>query len=394
MIRARRVWQSSPVAQRDRRESRAEDFSPEEESEPDLHGWLKEEPQDDWRRKGKEEPDLSPEEEEEKPDLSPEEEERPDLSPEEEESPHSRTRSEVTQRSEQTQTEDEAEEMRAMMEEMKRQNEELQAREKAFIKEQDDVIAQKNGQALCDAIKKDDRGTVDKLMRGTSMIDYGARGYAGMTPLHHAARALNKELVFDLVERAPNSADAITYTRSTPSHWSVLNCAADVGRPKSQPKVDEYVQIALKLVRAMCREALLNITGPGTTAVHQMASRGHHEALAAILPVMAKKTRRGELEALINRRVGRDGVGAVDTALRSCKAAVAILKKFKGLEQTSAPDDWRSGRRRERDVVSNWLSDNRKSRRAGWGQDGSWQSGPWQGDDASRASSSWQRSTR
>ena len=44
-------------------------------------------------------------------------------------------------------------------------------------------------------------------MRGTSMIDYGARDYAGMTPLHHAARALDKELVFDLVERAPNSAD-------------------------------------------------------------------------------------------------------------------------------------------------------------------------------------------
>ena len=94
MIRARRVWQSSAGAERDRRESRAEDFSPEEESEPDLHGWLKEEPQDDWRRRGKEEPDLSPEEEEEKPDLSPEEAERPDLSPEEEESPHSRTRSE------------------------------------------------------------------------------------------------------------------------------------------------------------------------------------------------------------------------------------------------------------------------------------------------------------
>ena len=109
---------------------------------------------------------------------------------------------------------------------------------------------------------------------------------------------------------------------------------------------------------------------------------------------MAKKTRRGELEALINRRVGRDGVGAVDTALRNSMPAVAVLKKFKGVEQTSAPSDWRSHRRRERDVVSNWLSDNRKARRAGWALDGTWQSGPWQGDDASWASSSWHRSTR
>ena len=339
----------------------------EEDSDPDLHSWLKEEPEDDWRRRGKEEADLSPEEEE---------------------SPRSRTRGE------QTQTEDDEEEMRSMMEQMKRQNEELQAERQAFDKQRDDDMAQRNGQALCDAIKKDDRESVDELMHRTSLIDYGARDFSGMTPLHHAARALNRQLVFDLVERAPSSADAITYVRSTPSHWSVLNCAADVGRPKPQPKVDEYVQIARRLTCAMSREALLNITGPGTTAVHQMASRGHHEALAAILPIMAKKMRRGDLESLINRRVGKDGVGAVDTALRNSMPAVAVLKKFKGLEQTSAPSDWRSHRRRERDVVSNWLSDNRKARRAGWAPDGTWQVGPWQGDDASWASSSWHRSTR
>ena len=103
-----------------------------------------------------------------------------------------------------------------------------------------------------------------------------------------------------------------------------MNCAADVGRPKSQALVDEYVTIALQFVRAMCREAVLNIIGPGTTAVHHMTSRVHYEALAAFLPIMAMKLRRGELASLINHRVGRYSVGAVDTALRSCAAAAAF----------------------------------------------------------------------
>ena len=154
------------------------------------------------------------------------------------------------------------------------------------------------------------------------------------------------------------------------------------------------MKIAVQLVNAMCPPALLNITGPGTTAVHQMASCGHYEALAAILPIMAKKTRRDELESLINRRVGKDGVGAVDTALRSCAAAVQILKNVNGREQVSAPSDRRSGRRRQNGIVSNWLSDYRKSRKADWVWDGSWHDAPWHDDDAARACSSWHRSTR
>ena len=97
-----------------------------------------------------------------------------------------------------------------MKAQLKRQHAEFQEIQQAFHKQRDDDIAERNGRALCEAILKGVDVDIYKLMNHTRLINYGARDHSGMTPLHHAARSLNTQLVFDLVERAPDSADAIT----------------------------------------------------------------------------------------------------------------------------------------------------------------------------------------
>jgi len=221
-----------------------------------------------------------------------------------------------------------------------------------------DTHRRNNGQQLMIALQRHDEQRVESFLSlGEDEVHYATEDDSGMTCLHYAARLVNSRWVQRLLNYSPSSANAITFYARTPSQWSVLNCVADVPKPKTQIERDEHTTIVLLLVGYMSREAILNVTKHGTTCLHQLTGRGHDDALKAVLPKIEAKVGKEQLAALLNRRVGKDGLGAVDTALRSYKVVVPLLKQFGGLEQAECPSNWKQGRRRATDSSCNGRSD-------------------------------------
>ena len=119
-------------------------------------------------------------------------------------------------------------------------------------------------------------------------MDCGVADTSGMTCLHHAARSVNKELVVKLKIRSPASMDALTYHSRTPSQWSVLNCLADVPKAKDKDMQLLHAELSGMLAAEMSVDALANVTGAGTTVVHQLVARGHRWSLENVLQCRCK----------------------------------------------------------------------------------------------------------
>eukprot|EP00971_Amphidinium_carterae_P093708 1854518-Amphidinium_carterae.1 len=73
-----------------------------------------------------------------------------------------------------------------------------------------------------------------------SVAQVGAiRDVAGMTLVHHAVRAGSYRMVWEILQKCPDLANAATHARGPPSHWTALMVLCDL------PKVDERIAKAL-----------------------------------------------------------------------------------------------------------------------------------------------------
>ena len=165
---------------------------------------------------------------------------------------------------------------------------------------------------------------------------------------------------------APQLVDVLTFLGRTPSKWSCLNCAADVSKPKTQDGLEEHAEMFDILVHTALPETLANVTGFGTTIVHQLAARGHIKTLERVLPRMESKLGKERLVALMDLKVGRLELGSVDTALRANIEAATLLKTFGASEQVESPADWASRRRRANTSTHNERSDSDQKRGSRW----------------------------
>ena len=194
-------------------------------------------------------------------------------------------------------------------------------------------------------------------------MDCGFVDSNGMTPLHLAARAVSAGLCHAILDRAPESLDRISLLMRTPSSWSVLNCLADT--PFRPALADGHWELCRLFAENMTEETMMHVTANGTTHLHQLVSRGHNKSLEVVLQTMTKRRDLGKQKVafLLNHRVGPQGLGCVDTALKCNKVVVPMVKFFGGEEQTEAPDDWRANRRRNQgDGTNNARSDEKRGR--------------------------------
>ena len=189
---------------------------------------------------------------------------------------------------------------------------------------------------------------------------------SGMSALHYACRAVRLDWVTKILHIAPQLVDVLTFLGRTPSQWSCLNCAADVSKPKTQDGLEEHAAMFDILVHTALPETLANVTGFGTTIVHQLAARGHIKTLERVLPRMESKLGKERLVALMDLKVGRLELGSVDTALRANIEAAKLLKAFGDSEQVESPADWASNRRRANTSTHNERSDSDQKRGSRW----------------------------
>ena len=61
--------------------------------------------------------------------------------------------------------------------------------------------------------------------------------------------------------------------------------------------------------------------------------------------MIANKVGTDNLKSLLNTKVGKNGLGTIDIALRCNIAMGPLLKEYGATEQAEAPQDWRRGRR-------------------------------------------------
>ena len=122
-----------------------------------------------------------------------------------------------------------------------------------------------------------------------------------------------------------------------------------------------HAELCGLLADRMSVDALFNVTGNGSTVVHQLTARGHRLSLGNVLESMVNRAGQERTAELINTQVGKHALGAVDTALRCNKELVSTLKFFGGVEM-AAPEEWQPRRRRDTgDGTCNARSDNKRS---------------------------------
>ncbi len=185
---------------------------------------------------------------------------------------------------------------------------------------------------------------------------------SGMSALHYACRAVRLDWVTKILHIAPQLVDVLTFLGRTPSQWSCLNCAADVPKPNTQDGLEDHAEMFDILVHTAFPETVANVTGFGTTIVHQLAARGHIKTLERVLPRMESKLGKERLVALMDLKVGRLELGSVDTALRANLEVAKLLKKFGASEQAESPENWASRRRRATASTHNERSDSDQKR--------------------------------
>ena len=241
-----------------------------------------------------------------------------------------------------------AEEHAQVMKELAKERTRTRDLQRAVAKQAWQSARADKGLSLSLAIQRKDCETAHRLLdeHDEDAMDCGVADTSGMTCLHQAARSVNKELVMRIKLRSPASMGALTYHSRTPSQWSVLNCLADVPKAKDVPMQLLHAELSRMLAAEMSVDALANVTGAGTTAVHQLVARGHSLSLQYVLECMLWRLGREWTSALINTQVGKHQLGAVDTALRCNRELVPILKRAGGVEMAVPQDDWKPNRRR------------------------------------------------
>ena len=85
-----------------------------------------------------------------------------------------------------------------------------------------------------------------------------------------------------------------------------------------------------------------------------------HGGLLGRLDLASATSGLAQLGDMINVRVGKLELGAVDTALRCNMEAARLLKRFGGREQKARPETWERERRRETQSTHNERSDRGK----------------------------------
>ena len=102
---------------------------------------------------------------------------------------------------------------------------------------------------------------------------------AGMNALHWAVRVPSMELVFALLEKAPQLAEKATSVGRAPPHWTPMMILAD------QPLASNahHRQMASILVSHMSLNALSTRGGSLGTVSHLAAARGHVHVLKRVL---------------------------------------------------------------------------------------------------------------
>jgi hypothetical protein len=236
------------------------------------------------------------------------------------------------------------------------------------VKKEEIAMADKRGQALLVAMQRPDEEEVAAVFaeEAPDFKNFIAVDAQGMSALHYACRAVRLDWVTKILHIAPQLVDVLTFLGRTPSKWSCLNCAADVSKPKTQDGLEEHAEMFDILVHTALPETLANVTGFGTTIVHQLAARGHIKTLERVLPRMESKLGKERLVALMDLKVGRYELGSVDTALRANIEVAKLLKKFGASEQVESPEDWASRRRRATASTHNERSDSDQKRGSRW----------------------------
>jgi ankyrin repeat protein len=219
--------------------------------------------------------------------------------------------------------------------------------EAAFAKTVAEKVSNEKGQLLLTALQRRDEDLVEELLgEDHKMVNFEALDQSGMTALHHAARLVRKDWVDALLCRQPSLIDKITHFARTPSNWSVLHCAADVPRAQSDELRAVHVAVMVQLVEAASTTTICHKTGFGTTIVHQLTSRGSIETLEVLLPLLQEKLGEAALIELCSTQVGKNGLGAVDCALKTNMHIARLLKRFGAVEMRGPPPEWHGRRRR------------------------------------------------
>ena len=236
----------------------------------------------------------------------------------------------------------------SLVQECRRLGERVAEMENEMKHKEEKAQADLLGLDLLVAMQRNNGEKVEEALRlGHGRLNFHVLDASGMSALHHASRAVRLDWFQAVLQEAPSLVDVLTLWARTPSQWSCLNCAADVAKPKTPQGLLQHAAICTLLVEKSAPATIANITGHGTTVVHQLVGRGHKATLERILPIMQAKLGENVLATLMNIQVGKQKLGAVDTALRCHIATVGLLKQYGAVEQTAPPDDWSSRRRRQ-----------------------------------------------
>jgi hypothetical protein len=142
--------------------------------------------------------------------------------------------------------------------------------------------------------------------------------FAGLTPLHHAVRTFDVDLVFGILSKAPSLADAVSLPNHQPGRWTALMVIANIGIPKAdEQKMRQEIRITALLVSYMSREALTIRGSNYVTCLHLAASRGKLHLVKKIL-------------YRLNELGGEDAVRAF-TAMENTQARTGQFMFFCGI---------------------------------------------------------------
>ena len=144
-------------------------------------------------------------------------------------------------------------------------------------------------------LQRDAAGYGAILGGSRGQVDLTVTDCSGMTALHFACRLQANDIVEALLKKQPQLVNVLTHVTRTPSNWTCLQCLCDAPRAQTQEEQRQHANMAAAVAEAMSVDRLLHFTkqGPpeGTSAVHQVVSRGHFETLKVLLPVYLAKAR-------------------------------------------------------------------------------------------------------
>ena len=215
------------------------------------------------------------------------------------------------------------------------------------------------------------------------------RDYAGMSPMHMAARKHRLDWLKTMATANDKLEvfDQVTYTTSKPNSWSILHCALD----QFSVDTDEanLCELCKWLMRSMSRDTLAHQTGSnGQNFVHFLAARGQVKLGYALVTALHTEIGATRTQEILNA-TDKKGRGTVDMALKCNVDFSDMLKKFHAKEQLPNPASGQ-GQERHRMKRAEWAKgyddgwrDASQSKELGWKwTEQSW--APWKRQHAER----------